>query len=224
MKAIEKIANGEFEEWQIEAIKNNMCRDFDLRMESNDYKGDVLLDAFINEQDLGKVLNYKEEVMAVTTEDIKRVAKQYLTNDYLALYIEKGKLDKSNKIKKPGYKPVEPPVGKQSLYATQFKSMPIGHVDEKFIDFSDVKTQKLNDRSKMYYTQNPENNVFSLTLRYGVGEREFPKLGFAAELMNNAGIMGAYEPQQLKEELSKLNAACQVWASDDYLYLSLIHI
>ena len=221
LKAIEKIANGEFEEWQTEAIKNNMCRDFDLRMESNDYKGDVLLDAFINEQDLGKVLNYKEEVMAVTTEDIKRVAKQYLTNDYLALYIEKGKLDKSNKIKKPGYKPVEPPVGKQSLYATQFKSMPIGHVDEKFIDFSDVKTQKLNDRSKMYYTQNPENNVFSLTLRYGVGEREFPKLGFAAELMNNAGIMGAYEPQQLKEELSKLNAACQVWASDDYLYIMM---
>ena len=73
----------------------------------------------------------------------------------------------------------------------------------------------------MYYTQNPENNVFSLTLRYGVGEREFPKLGFAAELMNNAGIMGAYEPQQLKEELSKLNAACQVWASDDYLYIMM---
>ena len=221
LSAIEKIANGEFEEWQINAIKNNMCRDFDLQMESNTFKGELLMNAFINEEDLGKVLNYKDEVMSITTEDIKRVARQYLSNNYLALYIEEGKAPKGNKIKKPGYKPIEPPVGKQSLYATQFKNMSIGQVEEKFIDFSDVKIQKLNERSQMYYTPNPENNVFSLTLRYGAGEREFPKLGIAAQLMNSAGIMGAYEPQQLKEELSKLNASCQVWSNDDYLYITM---
>lgn len=198
-----------------------MCRDFDLQMESNTFKGELLMNAFINEEDLGKVLNYKDEVMSITTEDIKRVARQYLSNNYLALYIEEGKAPKGNKIKKPGYKPIEPPVGKQSLYATQFKNMSIGQVEEKFIDFSDVKIQKLNERSQMYYTPNPENNVFSLTLRYGAGEREFPKLGIAAQLMNSAGIMGAYEPQQLKEELSKLNASCQVWSNDDYLYITM---
>ena len=63
--------------------------------------------------------------------------------------------------------------------------------------------------------------MFSLTLRYGAGEREFPQLGIAAELMNNAGVMGAYEPQQLKEELSRLNATCQVSANDDYLYITM---
>ena len=167
------------------------------------------------------MLNYKEEIMAITNEDIKRVAKKYLSNDYLALYIEKGKSKEGDKLKKPGYKPIEPPVGKQSLYATQFKSMPIGQVNEKFMDFSDVKIKQLNDRSKMYYTQNPENNVFSLTLRYGVGKRQFPKLGIAADLMNNAGIMGAYEPQELKEELSKLNASYSVQADDNYLTVTM---
>ena len=221
LKAIEQIANGEFEDWQIEAIKANMCRDFDLTMESNTNKAMILMQAFINEEDLGKVLSYKDEIMAITTEDIKRVAKQYLTGNYLALYIEKGKADNSGKIKKPGYKPIEPPVGKQSLYALQFKSMPIGHVEEKFIDFTDVQVKKLNDRSKMYYSVNPENNVFSLTLRYGVGEREFPKLGIAAQLMNDAGVMGAYQSQQLKEELSKLNATCSVSASDNYLCITM---
>ena len=221
LKAIEKIANGQFEEWQINAIKNNMCRDFDLMMESNTSKALTLMQAFISEEDLGQVLNYKDEVMAITTEDIKRVAKQYLTNDYLAIYIEKGKLDKNAKIKKPGYKPIEPPVGKQSLYATQFKNMPIGQVEEKFLDFNEIQSKQLNDRSKMYYSQNPENNVFSLTLRYGVGVRDFPKLGIAADLMNNAGIMGTYEPQQLKEELSRLNATCRVSASQNYLYITM---
>ena len=221
LEAIRRVANGEFEDWKVEAIKMNLCRDFDVQMESNTFKGQLLMDAFINNKDLAKVLNYKDEVMAVTTDDIKRVVKQYLGDNYLALYIEQGKAKKGEKIQKPGYKPIEPPVGKESLYAMQFKHMPIGQVEEKFIDFSDVQVQQLNDRSKLYYTPNTENNVFSLTLRYGTGEREFPKLGIAAELMNNAGVMGAYEPQQLKEELSRLNATCQVWASDDYLYIMM---
>lgn len=221
LNAIQQIANGEFESWAVEAIKNNMCRDYDLSMEINENKADILMNAFVNEIGLEKVLNFKDEIMAVTNEDIKRVAKQYLSDNYLALYIEKGNTKDGNKIKKPGYKSIEPPVGKQSLYATQFKSMPIGQVNEKFMDFSDIQTKKLNDRSKMYYTKNTENNVFSLTLRYGVGEREFPKLGIAAELMNNAGIMGSYEPQQLKEEMSKLNATCFVNADENYLYITM---
>lgn len=221
LKAIEQIANGEFEQWQVDAIKANMCRDYDLMMESNIQKAEMLMSAFIYEEDLGKILNYKDEIMAITMEDIKRVAKQYFDENYLALFMDKGKADKSAKIQKPGYKPVEPPVGKESLYAMQFKHMPIGQVEERYIDFGAVHSKQLNDRSKMHYSVNPENNVFSLTLRYGVGERDFPKLGIAAELMNDAGIMGIYEPQQLKEELSKLNATCQVSATDNYLYITM---
>lgn len=217
LKAIQQIANGEFEEWKVEAIKAELCRQYDLQMESNESKAQILMSAFYNEQDLSEVLEYKDKIMAISMDDIKRVAKEYLSDNYLALYIEKGKMEKGNKIQKPDYKPIEAPVGKQSLYATQFKTMPFGTVEEKFIDFSDVQTKPLNDRSQMYYTLNTENNVFRLVVQYGAGTREFPKLAMAANLMNNAGIMGAYEPQQLKEELSKLNATCYVTANSNYL-------
>ena len=63
-------------------------------------------------------------------------------------------------------------------------------MEEKFADYGEVQIKQLNDRSKMYYTPNKENNVFQLVVQYGAGEREFPKLGYAAQLMNNAGIMG----------------------------------
>ena len=81
LKAIQQIANGEVEDWIIDAIKSNMCREFDRVMESNENKGLILLQAFINEEDLGQVLNYKDEIMAINIDDIKRVAKQYLNND-----------------------------------------------------------------------------------------------------------------------------------------------
>ena len=191
LKAIQQIATGEFEDWKIDAIKAEKCRQFDLEMESNEDKAMILMNAFYNEQDLGDILNYKDKIMAITTDDIKRVAKKYLSDNYLALYIEKGKPDKNAKIEKPGYKPVEPPVGKESLYATQFKNLPIGQMEEKFANYGEVQIKQLNERSKMYYTPNKENNVFQLIVQYGVGEREFPKLGYAAQLMNNAGIIGS---------------------------------
>ncbi|NDW13487.1 insulinase family protein [Bacteroides sp. 214] len=221
LKSMEKIVNGDFEQWTVDAIKIEMCRLFDLGMESESQKANILFDAFVNEVDLGTALGYKEEVMAVTIEDIKRVAKEYLTGNFLAIHTEKGKDHKKEKLEKPGFKAVESPQGQQSLYAQQFKNMPIGKVSENFMNFDEVQTKPINEKSKFFYTQNKENEVFSLILRYGVGTRELPQLGIAANLMNNAGIMGAFTPQELKEEFSKLHVTSRVSASDDYLTISM---
>lgn len=221
LKAIETIANGQFDEWVVEALKINLCREYDLALESNEARAKMLNNAFINEEELSSVLNYKEETMAITVDDIKRVAKQYLSENYLALYLEKGKEGKKERMKKPGFKPLEKPDGQQSLYSQQLKSLPIGAVKEEFMNFGDVQIKQINDRSKLFYTKNTENDVFTLTIRYGAGTREFPKLGIAANLMNNAGIMGTYEPQELKQEFSRLNATNEVFATKDYLYITM---
>ena len=47
--------------------------------------------------------------------------------------MSKGKPDKSQKIKKPDYMPIEPPVGQSSLYARQFKNMAINKVEESLL-------------------------------------------------------------------------------------------
>lgn len=195
LKAIRQIAQGDFEPWVVETVKSGMCRDFDLRMESNNFKAHLLEDAFVNERDINQVLNYKDVVMGISVDDIKRVAREYLTGNYLAIYNEKGKPDKSQKIKKPDYMPIEPPVGQSSLYARQFKNMAINKVEEKFVDWSRVQERKLNDYSHVYYTRNEENEVFTLLLKYGVGSEIFPRLEYAASLMNNAGIMGSFVPR-----------------------------
>lgn len=221
LSSVQQIAAGEFESWVVDAIKVNLCRDFDLQMESNDFKAQLLMNAFINEEDLNRVLNFKDEVMNVSLDDIKRVAKEYLTDNYIVIFNDRGKPAKSEKIKKPGYKPIEPPVGQSSLYAQQFRNMATGKVEEKFVDLSKVQERKLNDYSRVYYTQNTENDVFTLVLKYGAGTEVFPKLVYAAGLMDNAGILGNLTPQELKEELSKLHVTCNIQADRDYLYVTL---
>ncbi len=221
LKAIQQIAKGDIEDWMFNSIKLNMCRTYDIAMESNSKIAESLLQTFIEESDLGDFLNYKDIVMAITPEDIKRVAQTYLNNDYISIYIEQGKSGKKEKIQKPGYAPIDSPIGQQSLYAQQFKTLPIGQVDEKYLDFADIQIKNINDKSKLFYTYNPQNQVFNLTLRYGVGEKEFPQLGIAANLMNSAGIMGLYDAQDLKKEMGNLNVMCSVSADDDYLYVAM---
>ena len=92
--------------------------------------------------------------MNVSIDDIKRVAKEYLNDNYIVMFNETGKPDKSENIKKPDYKPIDPPVGKSSLYAQQFKNMATNAMAEKFIDWSNVQERKLNDYSRVYYTKN----------------------------------------------------------------------
>lgn len=222
LTTIGELAEGKVEPWLLDAVKLNLCRDFDLSMESSDYKAQILLDAFVNETDLGESLAVKDRIMAVTMDDIKRVAKTYLQGEnYMAFYNDMGTPDKVDKIAKPAYKPIEPPVGKSSAYADKFRTMPTAKVADTYVDWSKMQEAQINDYSHLYYTTNDENDVYTLTLKYGAGSHVFPLLEYAASLMDNAGVMGNYEPQQLKEELSRLNATCSVRADDSYLYVTM---
>jgi predicted Zn-dependent peptidase len=221
-QAVGKLVNGEFEDWVFESIKMELCRDFDLAMESNETRGLMLFEAFAYDKDLNELLQYKDIISAITVDDVKRVAREYLSGDnYIALHNEQGKLSKKEKIKKPGYDPLEPPVGQSSLYAQQFKNIPANRVEEKFFDFGSVKVKNVNERSRLLYSESRENDLFMLTLKYGVGAEKFPKLPYASYLMNSAGIMGMYESQELKNELARLGATCNISADNSYLTITM---
>jgi predicted Zn-dependent peptidase len=82
---------------------------------------------------------------------------------------------------------------------------------------TDVQIKTVNEKSKLFYTKNPENEVFTLRLKYGVGTAKMPNLDLAAYLMNNAGIMGQMEAQEVKQMLSNLGASCNFYVDDSYL-------
>lgn len=132
-----------------------------------------------------------------------------------------GKAPKAEKLSKPKYDPINPERGVISQYAEKFRKLPVRKVDPVYEKFDAVQVKKVNERSRLFYTQNKENAIFTLTLKYGVGTHEMPQLQYAVDLMNNAGIMGAYEPQALKQEFNALGAVCNFGVDDNYLYVSM---
>ncbi|MDH6312311.1 zinc protease [Parabacteroides sp. PFB2-10] len=218
-KELNKLQEGKIEEWLLQSIKSTMIRQFDLAFESSMEKAFRLMESFINKQDVSEVLAYKDRVADISLDEIKAVAKKYLTDDFLVLDIQEGKAPKSEKLEKPGYDPITPLRNVRSAYSNTFASLPVMKKEPEFCDFNEVQQKKINDLSELFYTKNEENEIFTLTLKYGVGRALMPKLDYAVQLMNNAGIMGFYEPQELKQAFSELGASCRFRVDDSYLYV-----
>lgn len=221
LKEIEKLQKGEIEEWRFNSVKNALIRDFDLSFESSYSKAQAILQAFISGENIENVLNRKEQMAVVTLEQVKDAAKKYFGKDYIVLDMQPGKAKKAEKLKKPKFEPISPQKNAVSEYAKKFRTLPTRKLDPVYADFNEVKIKPVNERSKLFYTQNTENSIFTLTLKYGIGTQEMPKLEYATGLMNSAGIMGAFEPQPLKQQFSELGAVCNFHVSDDYLTVTM---
>ena len=218
LKEIKKLQEGQFEDWLVNSIKGDLIRRYDLALESTQAKTELIKDAFINEQDLNVVLDYKNIVASLTTEKIKETAKKYFNENYVVLDIEKGKTKKGEDIEKPGFDPLEAPRGASSDYAKLFALQPVKYIAPKFIDFdADIQVKPVNDKSKLFYKQNKENDIFTLQLKYGIGTEKMPDLSISTSLMNNAGIMGLMKAPEVKQEFSNLGTTCYFSVNDSYL-------
>lgn len=225
LAAIDELRNGQFTIEQLEAVKYAMIRDFQLSMESSDAKAQNLANIFNTGTHPAELVAYCDKVAAITAEDIIAVVNKYLNNDYMVVNVQEirgdRKVEKLDKVAKPGYQAVEAVRGVKSDYAQYLESMDVVPVEPSYCDFNSVQTSPINTRSKLYYTVNPENEVYSLTLRYGVGTRRMPILEYAVPLMNNAGVMAYLEPYAFKQALAHLNTTINYSVSEDYMTVTL---
>lgn len=220
MDEVEKVKQGQFDLKTLENIKNNMIRDYTRSLESNMGKASLLYSSFTSGIAYQDALNYPEKVAAITAEDIQKIAAGYCNDNKIVFLIEEeDKKAKVEKLEKPDIQPIEQASGRKSAYALAFEQKPYEQIDLKVVDFNDIKIKPINTRSKLFYTQNSENNIFTLILKYGVGTQKMPYLSYATELMNNAGIMGSYSPQEFKKALAELNVSCSYHVDEDYLYV-----
>ncbi|SHE70569.1 Predicted Zn-dependent peptidase [Mariniphaga anaerophila] len=221
MEQVNKLKAGDIEDWLIESVKNAELRNYELTMENPTSKVAMLRMMFIYNLPLDYFTKMPEKIKAITKADIQQIAKKYIDAGHLTVSIEVG-TPKKNKLKKPDIKPIEQPKGKTSAYAEYLKAIPVKPVPEIYNDFADVKTVNLYDKVKLHCSENPMNDYFSVTLKYGVGTKKMPKLKYATSLMNSAGIMPDMDAQSVRREFSKLNATCTYRVTDDYFYINLL--
>ena len=224
MKEIDKIKAGEISDEMIASLKRMYAQSYKVANESSESKMNWLLSAFMYDMPLEQVLNANDHIQALTKEEIVRVAKKYFSQDHMTIsFDEATKTNKAKTLPKPNIKPLEPVKDAKTAYAEAFKKLPKGQLKQTFNNFNDVQVSSLGENITLHYTPNTKNDVFSLTLRYGVGEHEMPLLPYAAALMNNAGIMGnpATEGKDFAQQMAELGADVSYGCNDSYFYISI---
>ncbi len=221
MKEVDKLKNGQFEDWLFKSVKEQMLQETQLMFEESDNKVNMLTYAFAYNQPVESYFTQADRINAITRDDVQRCAQKYLTGNHVTITVEEG-TPKKNKLKKPDIQPLDPPKENVTAYDEKIKNMPVGAVKEEYNNFADVTKTKLYNDVTLFCTENKENDIFTLTLKYGVGTDKMPKLEYATQLMNSAGVMPNVDAQSLRRQFSELGASCSYSVSDSYFYITLM--
>lgn len=220
LEEIKKIHSGEFDDALLNIAKLDIYKDQMLSLEKNEWRGYMLADAWSNGQTAEEALKYSDKVMKVTKEDVMRVANKYYGDNYLAFHSKMG-FNTPDKIEKPGFKPLVVNTDSKSEFAKKFEEIESVEPKPRFVDFEkDIEKATLSNGSQLYKSTNPQNDICRLTLRYGVGNTEFPVLNQLSSIMYFAGA-GTYTVDSLKYILSNLGYSISTWTDNSYFYYEL---
>jgi len=218
---INKIKTGDFDTSLIEAAKINRIKQFDQNLEDPDTRGNIILQAFVSGKPWEENLLENEAFGKLTKEDVMRVANQYFGPNYLALFSKMG-FPKKEKLTKPPYEAVVPKnTEAKSDFAQMLENKKVTFAAPRFIEFGkDVQFADLSPNNHFFYTANPINKIFNLSLKYGVGNYKYPVLNQAAQYMELIGTE-AKDFQEYKKELQKLGASVSFGISNGYLSVDI---
>jgi len=223
MAEFAKLRKGDFEDWLLEAVKKDMYKEFEMSLEAFDSRTVLLAQAFSQNRDIDNYLTYTQKVKKITKEDVMKAAEKYYNENYLVLFSKMG-FPKKDKLEKPGFEPVKPKADAESPFAIKFNKMEGKEPKADFVNFNeDVNITELKKGVTLYYTPNPENDIYTLTLKYGVGDYKIPQLLYAAELMNYAGTK-TKTMTEVKAAFQKIGCTYMFGCDENYLTIELTGI
>ncbi len=224
MKEVDKIKSGNIPDDLIANVKRLYAQGEKISNENPSAKMNALVDAFTYGKPTDDIFTANEKIQALTKEEIARVAKKYFDAPYMTIsFDENTKTPKAKTLPKPNIKPLDPVKNAKTEYAEKFQQLPKGELKQTFNDFNDVQVSSIGENVKLHYTKNNKNDIFSLSLRFGVGAHEMPLLPFATSLLQDAGIMGspATKGEDFKVQVAELGGSVSYGCSDSYFTISI---
>ncbi|MFC2113751.1 M16 family metallopeptidase [Bacteroidota bacterium] len=221
LNEVGRIAAGEFDDEYLEAIKLNMIKNHYKSLEEMRSRPYYILDCFLTGEKWEDVIAYPEKLTNITRDDVIRVAKKYYGKNYLVMYSKIG-IPKKEKLEKPPFKPVIPQnTEAKSNYYQNLDNIEVKKTEPRFVEFSkDIQQADIRDNLHLYYNPNPVNQIFSLSVKFGVGSYEIPVLEYAGQYMSLIGT----ESQsfiEFSKAMQKLGSSYSIYSTKDAFIVSL---
>ena len=202
---IDKLKKGDFPDNLLPSIINNMKRSHYQRLESNEGRADMFVDAFINEVDWKQEVGRIDRISKITKQELVAFANKFFTDGYVSVYKKQGVDSTQKKIDKPAITPIPANRDMMSQFVKDIQNSKVEPIQPKFVDFSkDLTIAKTQKGLPVYYVKNNENGLFQLSFRYEFGQSADKRYDVANEYLNFLGTdkMSAAEVRQKFYELA----------------------
>jgi predicted Zn-dependent peptidase len=218
---VEKLKKGEFPDWMMKAIINDIKLQQTKEYEDNSNRAMAMVNAFVNEQSWNDYTDRINKLGAITKEKVVAWAKANFNQNYVVVYKRNGEDKNAQKVNKPEITPVEVNRDAQSPFLKSIMDAKTPAIEPVFLDYAkDIVEYKTIIGAPIFTTQNKENNLFTLYYVLEMGKNHDKKLGLAVEYLNFLGT-AELTNEQLKQEFYKLGCSYNVFSSEDQVYVSL---
>lgn len=218
---LEKIKKGDFEDWLIEAVINDMKLSQIRRMESN-WRVYSMVNTFITNQEWIDYVTRLDDLAKITKEQIIEFANNNFKDNYVCVYKRTGENKGTVYVDKPKITKIDINRIDESDYIKNFNNLKSGKILPVFVDFEkSIQKEELKKDISYSYIKNETNELFSLYYIIDMGRFHNKKLARAVQYLPYLGT-NKYSAEDLQKEFFKLGLRMGVNTGQErsYVYLS----
>lgn len=221
LSEIERLKNGDFEDWLLEALIKDFKLDEIKAYENNHGRVNALTYAFILDIDWSRFVHRLDWLKQLTKQDIVNFARERLRDNYVVCYKKQGEDPNVIKVEKPPITPVELNRDAQSEFASSFLAQEAPRLKPRFILFDQyIHSHQLSNGLLFDYVKNRENELFRLDFIFEMGKNSDRELAIALLYLPYLGTE-RYSAPEIQQAFFRLGLHFEAYADDDRSYLTL---
>ena len=220
LEQIDLVKKGEFPDWLISAIVNDLKLQKLKVLETADGLASELYSAFINNRTWEQELNEISEYEKITKEDVVKFAQDFFKDNYVLIKKAKGTNGNLIRVDNPGITPVKINRESQSEFLTEILNEKSTDIQPEFINYQEEIQEFLVKDKKVSFVKNRYNDIAQVHLIYNMGTDNDKELSLAIDVLQFLGTE-KFLPYQLKEEFYKIGISYDFITNADNFRISL---
>ena len=198
LEQLEIIKRGEFGDWLIPAIVADFKRSEKLQLESNYSRAGIMASSYTSLLDWEYTISELDRMEKLTKEDVVAVANKYFNAPHVTAYRRNGEYEPP-KVDKPVFEKPDVSGFASSEFGRQILSHQTEPIEPDFVEKGeDYQVVQVSDGVRLFYVENPMNDLFSLRMSIDIGSRENNRLTAASLLLDKSGT-SELSPDELKQ-------------------------
>lgn len=206
LEQIELVKKGEFPDWLMKAIINDLKVSELKGLNSNRNRAAMINESFVNNIPWEDKLQEIAKMEAITKEQVVQFANQFYKGNYVAVYkIQSDEKLNRKKVEKPAITPLNLSKENRSEFFQNFlENNNPEPIEPYFLKYEEALTKEnFTGGQQLYYLKNQTNELFSLRFIIPVGSYHSPTLEFTASQIKLLGTE-QFSSAALAQEMYKL--------------------